>query len=300
MKLEELKNSIIKKTTPDDFLVFVTGGNNFLAEQYLKGIAESKELEINKLVSLKDLESATSLVVDYSSMLNVLRVDVFDEFAEYKDLNNVIVICNKVDKKLGNAVDEFKIEMPKLLDWQVIDYILTLCPGLDEDEAKMLYKVTYGDIYKIDNEASKIAMFPKFKQKDIFMQLYYQEGSDLFAIGDFDILNAIINNNKVFIKELLLHRGSITLEPLAIGNSALIKFKKILFVNQNSGLSSFESVGISPGEASGIRKYCNNISLDRLATSIHFLSGIDNKLKSGKLDMTKDQLVDYIICNVME
>ena len=299
MKIEELKNHILKNTLPDDFLIFVCNGNSFLADQYFNGIAKSKSLEINKLNSLKDLESASSLVIDYSSMLNILRVENFEEFAEYEELKNVIVICDKIDKKLGKLVDNYKVEMPKLTDWQVVDYILTLCPGLDEDEAKMLYKITYGDIYRIDNEASKIAMFPRAKQKDIFMQLYYQSGSDLFAIGDFDILNAIIANNKVFLKDLLLHRGSITLDPLAISNSALLKFKKILFVNQNSGLSSFESVGIGQSEASGIRKYNNNIPLDRLASSIRFLSSIDLKLKSGQLDMTKDQLVDYIICNIV-
>ena len=299
MKLEELKNSIIKKTTPDDFLVFVTGGNNFLAEQYLKGIAESKEVEINKISSLKDLESASALVFDYSSMINVLRVEVFDEFAEYKDLKNVIVICSKIDKKIEKVVADFVITMPKLTEWQVVDYILTLCPGLDEDEAKMLYKITYGDIYRIDNEASKIAMFPRFQQKEIFMQIYYQQGSDLFAIGDYDLINAITANNKAFVKDLLLHRGSVILEPLSINNQALNKFKKILFVNQNSGLKSFDSVGIGAAEASGIRKYCNNISLDKLASAIKFLSATDLKLKSGELDMTKDQLVDYIFCNIM-
>ena len=153
MKLEELKNSIIKKNAPDSLLVFVTSGNNFLAEQYLEGIAKSKELDINKINSLKDLESASALVFDYGSMLNVLRVEVFDEFAEYKDLKNVVVICNKLDKKIEKVVADYVITMPKLTDWQVVDYILTLCPGLDEDEAKMLYKITYGDIYRIDNEA---------------------------------------------------------------------------------------------------------------------------------------------------
>ena len=299
MKLEELKNSIIKKNAPDSLLVFVTGGNNFLAEQYLEGIAKSKELDINKINSLKDLESASALVFDYSSMVNVLRVEVFDEFAEYKDLKNVVVICNKLDKKIEKVVADYVITMPKLTDWQVVDYILTLCPGLDEDEAKMLYKITYGDIYRIDNEASKIAMFPKSQQKDIFMQIYYQQGSDLFAIGDYDLINAITANNKAFVKDLLLHRENVILEPLSINNQALNKFKKILFVNQDSGLKSFESVGIGAAEASGIRRYYNNISLDRLASAIKFLSATDLKLKSGELDMTKDQLADYILCNIM-
>ncbi len=299
MKLEELKNSIIKKNTPDNFLVFVTYGNNFLADQYINGIAESKKLEINRIHSLQDLNSSAAFIFDYSSMLNVLRVETFDEFAEYKNLKNTIVVCDKVDKKIEKLVADFIILMPKLTDWQIIDYILTLCPGLSEDEAKMLYKITYGDIYRIDNEASKIAMFPRFQQKDIFMQIYYQQGSDLFAIGDYDLINAITANNKAFVKDLLLHRGSVILEPLSINNQALNKFKKILFVNQNSGLKSFESVGIGAAEASGIRRYYNSISLDKLATVIKFLSATDLKLKSGKLDMTKDQLVDYILCNIM-
>ena len=105
MKLEELKNSIIKKNAPDSLLVFVTGGNNFLAEQYLEGIAKSKELDINKINSLKDLESASALVFDYSSMVNVLRVEVFDEFAEYK---------SSLEKKVQNK-ENFSELLEKLL-----------------------------------------------------------------------------------------------------------------------------------------------------------------------------------------
>ena len=57
-------------------------------------------------------------------MLSVLRVEVFDEFAEYKDIKNVIVICDKLDKKIEKVVADFVLTMPKLVDWQVVDYIL--------------------------------------------------------------------------------------------------------------------------------------------------------------------------------
>ena len=227
-----------------------------------------------------------------SSTFNEHRMNVIRKSLE-DNVTKAIAAFSK------HSTIQYQFTMPKLTDWQVVDYILTLCPGLDEDEAKMLYKITYGDIYRIDNEASKIAMFPKFQQKDIFMQIYYQQGSDLFAIGDYDLINAITANNKAFVKDLLLHRENVILEPLSINNQALNKFKKILFVNQDSGLKSFESVGIGAAEASGIRRYYNNISLDRLASAIKFLSATDLKLKSGELDMTKDQLVDYILCNIM-
>ena len=101
------------------------------------------------------------------------------------------------------------------------------------------------------------------------------------------------------MRRLFTVRENVILEPLSINNQALNKFKKILFVNQDSGLKSFESVGIGAAEASGIRRYYNNISLDRLASAIKFLSATDLKLKSGELDITKDQLVDYILCNIM-
>lgn len=299
MKLETLKANILKRAISDDLIIFVTGSDSFLANQYIDGIAKSKGIEICKIGALADLDSAASLVFDYSSMLSVLRVDEFAEFAEYKDIKNVVVVCNKIDKKLYDIAANYVIETPKLTDWQMVDYILALCPGLDESDAKMLCKAACGDIRRIDNEASKIAMFQKEQQKDVLMQLCYQQGSDLFAIGDYELINAITANNKAFVKDLLLHRDSLALDPLAINGQALSKFKKILFVNQNSGLKNFDSVGISAGEASGIRRYCSNIPLDRLASAIKFLSSTDLKLKSGLLDMPKDRLIDYILCNIM-
>ena len=98
-------------------------------------------------------------------------------------------------------------------------------------------------------------------------------------------------NNKAFVKDLLLHRGSVILEPLSINNQALNKFKKILFVNQNSGLKSFDSVGIGAAEASGIRKYYKRQASDEANRYNTEYDDLDDKIEYGKNNgMSQTQL----------
>ena len=63
--------------------------------------------------------------------------------------------------------------------------------------------------------------------------------------------------------------------------------------------NDFKEIGLSTGQVNMYQKYYTGYPLDYLMNSIRFLSSLDYKLKTGLLDMSDDQLFDYIICNVM-
>ena len=63
--------------------------------------------------------------------LHVVYVEEFNEFCEnYEALENTIVVCNRIDKKLQKFVEDFVVEFPKLADWQIKDYMHVKCPEL--------------------------------------------------------------------------------------------------------------------------------------------------------------------------
>ena len=300
MKLQDIKKAIIDKTIEDNFLVFLCEESYFIADQYAEAIATIKNFNLQYINSLTELESATSLVTEESEILYVFKTETFEEVRpDYSKFDNVIVICKKIDKKLDKVIKDYVIRVPKLEEWQVIAYMQALCPGLSDQDYALFYKAAGKNIYKVENELSKVALFDKVKQKEIFMSLLFDDGSDMYSIDSFELSNKIIENNKARVYEILTRRKYLNIDPFPLIGSLLKTYKQIVLVNHKSEIANFAEIGMSPAQVSTYKRIYTGFSIDYLMNAIKFLSGLDYKLKSGLLDMTKDQLLDYIICNVM-
>ena len=300
MKLQDIKKAILDKSIEDNFLVFVCDENYFIADQYVEAIASVKNFNLQYIETLAELETATSLVMAESEILYVLKTETFEEVKpDYSKFDNTIVICKKVDKKLATPLKDFMVKIPKLEEWQVVAYIKSICPDISDADCSLFYKAAGKDIYKIDNEIRKVALFDKTKQREIFMSLLFDEGSDMYSIDSFELSNKIIENNKARVYEILARREFLDLDPFPLIGSLLKTFRQIVFVNHKSGITNFSEIGMSPAQVNTYKRIYSGIPLDYLMNNIKFLSGLDYKLKSGLLDMNKNQLLDYIICNVM-
>ena len=300
MKLQDIKKAIIDKTIEDNFLVFLCEENYFIADQYAEAIATIKNFNLQYINSLTELESATSLVTEESEILYIFKTETFEEVRpDYSKFDNVIVICKKIDKKLDKVVKDYVVRVPKLEEWQVIAYMQAICPGLSDQDYALFYKAAGKNIYKVDNELSKVTLFDKVKQKEIFMSLLFDEGSDMYSIDSFELSNKIIENNKARVYEILTRRKYLNIDPFLLIGSLLKTYKQIVLVNHKSEIANFAEIGMSPAQVSTCKRIYSGFSIDYLMNAIRFLSGLDYKLKSGLLDMTKEQLLDYIICNVM-
>ena len=80
---------------------------------------------------------------------------------------------------------------------------------------------------------------------------------------------------------------------------ALKKAKDILFVTKNSNKSPTE-IGLTPKQFGPISRIYAGFPEDRLKELIKFLSEIDLRVRTGALDMPKDNLVDYLITNMID
>jgi hypothetical protein len=231
--------------------------------------------------------------------LNVLKVETFEEaLLDYSGLTNTVVICEKIDKKIKAMVDDYVIAIPKLTDWQIKSYMKLICQDLDQDEIDWLYNACNGDIYKIINEIDKVNLFPSIpERKKALSELRFGPGSDLYSVSLFDLADAIICNNKPFILEFLRHEN-LNFDLLSIVGAMLQKVKNIILVTQNSGKKATE-IGISDGYFFRLKKDWGGFPLQRLQMLLQFLSGIDLKLKSGLLDMSKEAQIDYLIANTI-
>ena len=300
MKLLDLKQKIKNKIVPDTFMVFLCSENDFLAEQYAEAVALNRGLTINRIESLDELDSANALVLDFESQLNILKVDTFEEVRpDYSKYETVLIICNKIDKKIKPLLNEFIIEIPKLLEWQTKAYIKTLCPELNEGQIDILYKMTGGDVYRITTELDKITIFAAPQRQKIFNQIIFDDSSDLYKIETYTLVDYIVKNDRGSVLNFVKHKKFMDVNPFGLVTLLLKKYLQILYVRQDSGLESYKQVGMEPKQANAIKKYYSGIMLERLMQAIQFLSGLDSKIKLGQLDMNNDQLLDYILCHTL-
>ena len=298
MTLIDLKKSIESGIVETDFMIFVCPENTFIADQYIDAICDLNNLTKTSINSLQEQTSALSLVFENKDELNVMKVDTFDEaLIDYSSLTNTIVVCSKVDKKIKQFVEDYIIEFPKLVDWQIKSYINLICPQLDNEEVDWLCKATNNDIYRIVNEIDKIRLFPIMEQKGILNEIRFGKGSDLYALTIFELADAIVKNNKAVLLEFLRH-DELNFEPMSIVGMTLKKVKDILFVTQNSNRKP-EDIGLTSKQAWAIDKSYKGFPLTRLQYLLKFLSDIDLRLKSGELDMPKNTLINYLIINTI-
>lgn len=301
MTLSELKQQILANKITDDLIIFVCAENYFIADQYTNAISNKTGLEKQSAFSVAQrINPILSLVIDYTGYLYVIKTETFDEvIPDPAEIKNTIIICNKVDKKVIDNLTDYIVEVPKLVDWQVKDFMKTLCPGLDSASIDWAYTNMGGDIYKIKNELDKIRLFPPQEQLNVLASLRFVDGSDLYIQTLYKLAEAIVKNNKRDILEFFYHRQSCNIDPMGLLAMLLANYKRILLITQRTNTTA-KDLGISDEQYRAISYYYKGYSVDKLEKIIHALSAIDIDLKSGRLDIPKNALFDYIISKTLD
>lgn len=301
MTLAELKNQILTDNITDDLIILVCAENFYLADQYVEAISVKTGLEKRPILSVTQrINPMLSLVIDYSNYLYILKTETFDEdLLEPDEIKNTIIICNKIDKKISKGLEKYIVEIPKLQDWQVKDYMKALCPGLDPFSIDWAYENMGKDIYRIKNELDKIRLFPVQDQQNVLTALRFVDGSDLYTQVLYKLVEAIVKNNKRELLEFLYHRQVCNIDPIGMLTMLLSNYKKILLVTQKTKVTA-KDLGITDEQYKAISYYNKGYSVNKLERVIKVLSAIDLDLKSGRLDIPKNMLFDYILSKTLD
>lgn len=304
MTAQELKNIIKDNLITSEFLVLTYEDENsrFVTMQYIREIAACRGLRQTSVENFNELpDPKLAFMLDTDPELYVLDVETFPEAQiQPQELENVIVICTKVPKKLQPIISEYCVQIPKLKDWQIKDYIQVKWPEIDPRDIDWLYDNCQGSLYRIENELSKLLLFDTNTRNsllDAFKDSFYSDlpNSELFKFAT--LLVEPTAGKRQAIVDFLSHRSSIDFDPIALTNTILNKYKQILYFNFNSGVTP-EAAGLSTKQVNGIRYYNKGHTLEEVKQMITFLTKIDLRLKSNELDLPKEQLLDYIICGV--
>ena len=299
MTLIELKKYINNNTVPSDFMIFVTKDCPFLASQYVQAIDSLSDGGIRRISSVYEpSQSSLALLTSAENVVNVLKVDTFDERAEnYDQFENTIVVCEQIDKSIAKVVEPYVIKFPKLESWQILDYAKTICKYVDEDDLSWLISATDNNIERVVNELEKVSLFPKEEQKAVFATIRFDPQTDLYKHDLFAVVNALVEGDVSILYEFVKHNGYEEIEPVVLANRAITSLKNIVLVTQNPGLTA-EDCGISAGQYRFLKYKYHSLNLEAVKQKIKFLTGFDLALKTSRLELGKREMTNYLINNL--
>jgi DNA polymerase III delta subunit len=298
MTLMELKEHINNKRVPRDFMIFVNKECPFLASQYIKELSKLAG-GVNKISSIYEpQQSSLFLLTAPEDVLNILTVDTFDERSEdYSQFENTIVVCGQVDKTVAKCVENYIIKFPKLEEWQIFDYAKTLCPHVDDEDLLWLVKATGNDIERVANELAKVTLFNKDEQKAAFAAIRFDAQTDLYKADSLAIQEALAEGNMPVLFDFIKHSGYEYIEPVAIANGTLTRLKNIILVSQNPMLTAADC-GISDKYCGFLRKNYYSLNIKAVKQKIKFLTNFDLMLKTSQLELSKRDMLNYLVSNL--
>nr|DAD82640.1 MAG TPA: DNA polymerase III, delta subunit [Siphoviridae sp. ctrpg19] len=303
MELQELSNALKNNSNIESFYIFLNTENTFLSNQYIEEISKVKSLSISYVDELKSLVPDKNDIFgcDVTLSENTLYVYKTDEFVcndiSIKNVKNLIIVCNKIEKNTAELFKKFIIEMPKLQEWQIKDYVYSLADGVDHRKLDWLISICNKDIYRIDNELSKIKIFNKKDRDDVFNQ-FAEEGafSDLSNIVVFDLTSAILKRDAKRTSEILEDIKNFNCEPFGVLTLLLNSFRNVINI-QLSRDPSAVSLGMKPAQFYAIQKNnCGVYTKEQLVTIFELLSKIEFRVKMGELPV--ELLIDYMVTNI--
>lgn len=304
IELKDLQNLILNNKLTDCFYIMVNSENSFLANQYIDAIADLKNISkvyIDDLNSLLPDENDIFGVQDTidNNLLYIYKTTEFDyKNFKIKDIANLIVVCDKLDDESKDIFNPYIIKMPKLLEWQIKDYVYTIGQGIDTKKLDWLCFICNNDIYRLTNELEKLKVFQK-ADRDYMFDLFVEEDmySDLSTHHIFDLSSAILKKDIKTIETLLEDRDKWDLEPLGLNVLLCKNFKQVLQIQLGQNMTA-DKLGLTSKQYYAISKNnCGHYNKDKLLKIFDLVTAADYRMKMGEI--SNDILVDYMILNIL-
>lgn len=291
MNIEELKFYIINKEILPNILVFKCSSKEaeFVFYQYLHEYSNYTKYNIEYIEDIEKLNQTTLFSEkNAKNIIYIYETKKLDNIAFDNIIDNVWVKCKSVPKNSNYDI----INIPRLEEWQIKDYIETLTK-LDKELCDKLYNNYKDNLFRLDFEIQKLILFDNIHEayNDIKDQLYVDSTENSI----FDLTNCVIRRDLNSLK-------TINLDVLDIDVFGFIKillnnFRYVIDI-QLAINPTPEYVGVSSKQFWAIKKYsCNFYSKEELVSIYRFLLTIGEKIKSGYI--SSSIAIDYILCKIM-
>lgn len=296
MTLETLKNNIENKVAVREPLFLNYTDNTFIADQYIKELSIINKLPIQYLDDLSSLSSSVNSIffnpVDTSDSLRIYKCEELTDFTEelYKQ-KDLVVVYKKSNKDISK-----KIVIPKLENWQIKDYAYSLCEGVDTKLIDKLLEICSYNIYRVDNEVTKISIFDTVQRNHLF-QMMVSDGAfrDLTDKNVFNLTNSIMKRDIKGFLESYTHIENMDVSEMGLLTILYNNFKNMINV-QLSRNPIAESCGLTQNQFYAIRYNVGRYTNSQLINIFKIITQTDVDIKTGKL--SAGTVIDYLLFKI--
>lgn len=293
--IKELKQHIEQNTIVNNLIVYkCPKGSEFIPHQYINEFCNKNNIEVVLIDDVINLPKSNIFISTTNSLYVMFVESLSEDLLNYSNnSDNVWIICNKINKKLTEYFNDNIVEVPKLVDWQIKDFISSRCAELNDNQINELFDYYKNDLFRLDNELIKIELMGCNKYDYIKSQLYV----DVSNYNIFDIVNSIIKRDKVRVSNIYKNIDCIDVDPFGLLTLLINNFRKVIDI-QLAKNPTAESTGMSSKQFWAVKNYsCGFYSRDELIFIYQFLTDIDYKIKSGLLNSS--MIINYIICKIL-
>lgn len=282
MKLMELKQAIREDNLPNKInLIFKCEDDYFVADEYIKKIAEMTNREIVYVEALPNL-----FIKDKN--LYVIKVDKLESDLLTTNKNVEFIICCKKTSLVNDSI----IEFPKLEDWQLIDYVKSFSLNISEATIKELVSKCKNP-YKLKNELIKITCFARANQENVCRDIL-NNSPDLFNTNIFNVTNGLLKRD--LSKVCSFYHTDADVTGMYLLSIILKNVKNVIDIQINPRATA-DSLGVPYKQFKAIQYNCGYYSNEELIKIYKKFLSLDKKVKNGFIN--ESQLVDYIIVNMI-
>ena len=298
MKLEDLKSSIEANKYDYNFLIFIDKDSEFLSEQYIYAIKDILHKDLNYIEDINQVLKSSSLFGGYESdYLDIVKVDTFDTIDKRLfNKNNLIIVCKKISDEAKAFYNVYIVNFSKLENWQIKDYLYSMCDGLDDKQLEYILNITNNNIYRLQVEIDRITLFDKSVRSNIFKE-FMGEGvlEDLSSYTIFNLTNAILKRDKSAVSNIYKELKSMDVEPIGLLTILYNNFRNIIKIQLTNNATP-EGTNIPSKQFWAIKHNCGIYTKQKLITIFIMLTDLDRKIKTGELNVSF--LIDYILVNI--
>ena len=293
MKISDLKLKIEHKEIPEELVIFQVSDNDFICKQYITEISKFSKLPIKYANNLKELFPSDFFQVPEKCLYVLVTDSLLSVKYDLSKLEHTFIITHKTD----DTVKEYVCEVPPLEEWQIKDYLQVQLPGVATDKLDWLFQICRGDIFRLNQEITKISIFRKEEQRFLFEDCVSDNlFSDLSSYTVFNLVNSLVKHDIEETKQICKQISNIDVDPIGLVTLLYQNFKNVLCV-QLSVNGNAEMFGLSSKQFNAIRYNCGKYSNKQLVDIFQFLTSVDKLIKTGELPV--DILVDYVVSKIL-
>lgn len=304
MTIQELKYQIESGTITDSPIIFKENSQGFLSTQYIKEISKVRKMDITYIQSLNEvLNDAWSFfacdTTENTSNLSVLRSEVYEWGSSGFDraTNCIVVVTKFADKNIERELEPYIVNVPALEDWQIKDYVYSICEGIAQKDLDWLMNLCGKNIHRLQSELDKLTLFNVDERRYLF-DAFVRDGAmdDLSSYNIFNFTNAIASKDYNMLRSIYkeIERADIT--DFYLLTVLLKNFRNILMVQLNSNPTP-ESTGLDSKQLYAIKRIPRVYSAEQLVKIFDFLCDIDRQVKEGELPASL--VVDYLTVKIL-